>query len=343
MTLTFTRLRQESRSSATEWLHSKTIADSLHLRQPKAAIFNRVATYSLTNIKSTDMLVSKWSIDEAKDISVNTESIWKRHSKDSLQFISDVYRVENLPTSSAVVDFANAKVGGSCFRHNGFAQEEQMVAQSTDLAFLLRRRDWSDCDFLRPWEIISYEGVHFDAFWNREAAAKKEFLDTIDIKHISSEPLVVLAAAAPSMRKYWSYDWRTLKQLAYTTRLIVVAATHLRCPCLYTGLLGGGAYRGNRPLIITLHCLCHDSDSPKMFMHIPIFASHSQHTIAQLQDALVQNAECMLYVLKESGVTSMTQVIDYALAWNLPTSHEDRDLHRIDAKDLFAKMIRCGS
>ena len=61
----------------------------------------------------------QWSIDEAKGVSVNTESIWKRHWKDSLQSISDVYRVENMIMSSAVVHFANAKVGGSCFRDNG--------------------------------------------------------------------------------------------------------------------------------------------------------------------------------------------------------------------------------
>ena len=340
MSLHLTRLREESRSSAKEWLHSRTMADKLHLTPRKAAIFNKVASYALKNNKSTDLCASKWTMDEAMDVPVNTDSIWIRYMSNSLQFVCDVYRFQTLPPYSAVVDFANAKVGGNCFRHNGFAQEEQMVAQSTDLAFLLRRRDWSDCDFVRPREIISYEGVHFDAFWSREAAAKKDFLDTTDIQHISSVPLIVLAAAAPSMRGYWYYDKRTLQELADTTRLIMAAATHLRCPCLCTGLLGGRAFRGNRPLVITLHCLCHDSDSPKMFMHIPIFSSHSVDTTAQLEDALVQNAECMLYVLRESGVTSMTQVIDCALAWNLPTSHGDRDLQRLDANNLFAKMLR---
>ncbi len=46
--------------------------------------------------------------------------------------IRDIYDYRELVANSIVVDFANKNVGGGCFG-NGWVQEEQMVAQSTDL------------------------------------------------------------------------------------------------------------------------------------------------------------------------------------------------------------------
>eukprot|EP00971_Amphidinium_carterae_P140426 2782598-Amphidinium_carterae.2 len=86
--------------------------------------------------------------------------------------------------NSLIVDFANRHVGGGCF-HSGFVQEEQMVAQSTDLAAYLYNEGPVTLD---DRQVFSLQNVYMDAWWTREAAAKKERLLTSDIQDAISMP-----------------------------------------------------------------------------------------------------------------------------------------------------------
>ena len=58
--------------------------------------------------------------------------------------------------------------GGGCFG-SGFVQEEQMVAQSVDLAARLKESR----EVLGSNSAYTYEGVHMDTWWTRKSAAQK--------------------------------------------------------------------------------------------------------------------------------------------------------------------------
>jgi len=50
-----------------------------------------------------------------------------------------------------------------------------------------------------------------------------------------------------------SYEPPKLHMLAKKVTLIFAAAAELDSPMIFSGLLGGGAFRGNRPLVLLLH------------------------------------------------------------------------------------------
>ena len=95
-------------------------------------------------------------------------------------------------------------------------------------------------------EGISHEGVYFDAWWPREAAAKRASLCLTDIRPRTSNPVTILAVGAPKMRE--PYCRNTLQMLAAKVLPIYTSAERLRSPIIFTGLLGGGAFRNNRPI-----------------------------------------------------------------------------------------------
>ncbi len=73
----------------------------------------------------------------------------------------DIYDYRRLSANSIVVDFANKRVGGGCFG-NGWVQEEQMVAQSTDLQVLLREHR----ETIPNFGMAEYRNIHMDLWWD---------------------------------------------------------------------------------------------------------------------------------------------------------------------------------
>ena len=143
-----------------------------------------------------------------------------------------------------------------------------------------------------------------------------------------SKPLTILAVDAPVMRDDNFYEGKAVMMLAKKTWLVMEIAQQLRAPRIFSGLLGGGAFRGNRPLVLLLHLLLQEAvDDPICVMfHYPIFWSFSQWTIEQLQDAVLIQADNMMQMLRDASVHTFEEALEQIITWKLPTSHDDGDL-----------------
>merc|ERR1712228_216272 len=99
------------------------------------------------------------------------------------------------------------------------------------------------------------------------------------------------------------------------------------------GLLGGGAFRNNRPLVLLLHLLLQpaDSSAPLRFHH-PVFWSFSCHSNQTLQQRILTKADEMMEILRQKSVSNLRGALAEILSWKLPTSEWDNDL----TSDLFA-------
>ena len=199
-----------------------------------------------------------------------------------------------------------------------------MVAQSTDFAARLyysreRLDNWNDA--------VSYEGIYMDAWWNREACAQKDDLDASRIQSRRSQSLTIFAVDAPNMARQFSYAWSTLGMLSQKVALIFGAGATLRAPMIYSGLLGGGAFRNNRPLVLLLHLLLQpSSDALHVTFHHPVFWSFSDEPIDTLQDRILEYADIMLEAMHEEGIQTLGEALDKIMRFKLPLSENDADL-----------------
>ena len=249
----------------------------------------------------------------------------------------DVYRYDYDHTkwpNTLIVDFANKHVGGGCFGDKGFVQEEQMVAQSTDFAACLYYHrpmlDWYQC--------VEYQGVHMDAWWPRTAAAKRQELEFSDIRACHPKPLTILAVHAPQLSKR-RIAHPTLDQighLAVQIAFIYGVAQERQSSQVFTGLLGGGAFRNNRPLILLLHMLLQPFEGgPEVVFHHPIFQVHSHDMKDEdLESGVLTAADVMLEKLTDEmalkGQRSLFHALKAVVSWNLDSSHYDADLRTVD-------------
>ena len=119
------------------------------------------------------------------------------------------------------------------------------------------------------------------------------------IRACHSKPLTILAVDAPVMSDKDFYDEEAVMMLAKKTWLVMEVAQQLRVPRIFSGLLGGGAFRGNRPLVLLLHLLLQD-DPVCVLFHYPIFRNFSQWTIEKLQDEVLTQADNMMQTLRDA-------------------------------------------
>ena len=198
-----------------------------------------------------------------------------------------------------------------------------MVLQSTDFAARLHihRETLSDSD------CVTYDGIHMDAWWPRSEAAKKERLGPTAIVACRSPPLTILAVDAPVMRQVVTYSRQSLSYLVKKVLLIFGVAAHRRSPLILSGLLGGGAFRNNRPLVLLLHLLLQPENlASTLRFHHPVFDSFSGLSTDTLERRTVQQADEMVEQLRNAGVRTLGQAVDAILSWQLATSHRDADL-----------------
>ena len=196
-----------------------------------------------------------------------------------------------------------------------------MVAQSADFAARL----YAHRPTLRDSEVVSFAGVHFDAWWDRDVAACKGAMSPYASLARPSPPLVVLAANAPHIRTEW-YVRDDVQLLAAKILLLFYSARAFNCPELCSGLLGGGAFRGNRPLVLLLHMLVKATLPIPLRFHLTIFHSFSHCTPRVLQLRVRLIAEAMRQYLGHTDVCNLKQVISALSSWSLPSSHNDADL-----------------
>lgn len=284
--------------------------------------FDCAAEVSRKYEKTTDVVCKVWTVRSDESWLQTRLNLQPRSERSYLKCVADVYNYQDTPAGTLVVDFANSRVGGGCFG-GGFVQEEQMVTQSTDFAVRLK----SSRELIKENSACTYEGVHIDIWWTRENAAQKNALDISAVQECCSNPLTVIAVDAPVMRGIGPYDLQALQTLAKKTFLVFKVARRLSAPCIFSGLLGGGAFRGNRPLILLLHMLLQPSqDAIHVRFHNPIFWSFSSFSIPELERAMLIKADDMLEKLREKGVTTLLDAFGEILSWQLPTSQDDRDI-----------------
>ena len=199
-----------------------------------------------------------------------------------------------------------------------------MVAQSAEFTLCLRAgRDW-----IGENEACTYEKVHMDTWWPLGAAARKGWFHWTEVLERPSQPLNIIAVDAPCMRhesKYDRYNEQLLRTLAKKTVLIFEVAQHLLAPSVYSGLFGGGAFRGNRPLAMLLHLLLQRPDTELKFHH-PILSSFSPRTVEFLEKRLKGIVDGMLAELRARGVATLGDALQVIISWGLPTSHDDCDI-----------------
>lgn len=292
-------------------------------RSRRAELFDLVAELARRKTKQTDVKSQLWHIEGDMWLS-HPVDLRPLHERPQMECTPDVFHYKGLPAGTLVVDFANKFVGGGCFAR-GFVQEEQMVLQCTDLAIRLRRHR----ELLDQYSAVSYEGVHIDSWWPRLDASKREELFSLSaVKPCDAEPCTVFAVDAPSMRKEDTYDRESIEMLARKVFLIFQAARISRCPLILSGLLGGGAFRNNRPLVLLLHLLLQRPDEEmKLRFHHPVFYGFTRGgDSSRMEQDILKHADALVARLRQRGVTTLGQALEELLSANLPLSHNDLDL-----------------
>ena len=207
-------------------------------------------------------------------------------SMELIDFVNDVYRYNTVPERTMVVDFACPNIGGGCFS-GGFAQEEQMVLQSHDLASRIAIQR----EHIGVQQVLAISGVYMDLWWPSAVAASRLNITASQVIQLGSPQLVVLAANAPNFNnRPKKYTKVALDMLIRKVHLIFMVAREKRSPMVLSGLLGGGAYRGNRPLVICLHMLFHEQLFP-LKLHVPVFESYSSYPV-ELIDEFARRMTC---------------------------------------------------
>mmetsp|Transcript_117165 Transcript_117165/g.303993 ORF Transcript_117165/g.303993 Transcript_117165/m.303993 type:complete len:487 (+) Transcript_117165:55-1515(+) len=289
----------------------------------RVAIYDLVAALAKRSPvpKHADVVSKSWFVEGDRFLQQRV-NLQPRKLRRSFRCLADVYDYSTVPAGTLIVDFANKKVGGGCFG-GGFVQEEQMVAQSTDFAARLHRSR----EVLAKHQAASYEGVHMDAWWDFEACATKENLDNRCVQHKQSAPLTILAVDAPVMRNRETYGRSELYMLAKKVTLIFAAASTLEAPLIFSGLLGGGAFRNNRPLVLLLHLLLQPcGDERPLWFHHPVFWSFGGVEARELEHHILHFADVLLEDLQRQGVATLGEALELILASALPLSESDGDL-----------------
>jgi len=317
-------------------------AENFSYSQPHRDLYGYAADVALKEKRVRDIFSHRWKLgDRWLESPVNLQSMEERGDFFACQ--PDVYDYNTARQESLIVDFANKHVGGGCFG-GGFVQEEQMVTQSSDFAARLK----SHQDYMSNDEAITYEGVHMDLWWSREAAAKKHSLDLErDVQECPRGPFNVIAVNAPVMSHRVTYSLEDLQMLAMKTHLIFEVARELDSPEVFSGLLGGGAFRGNRPLILLLHLLLQpqaNSDNAIVLnFHNPIFWSFGGMPIAEMESSMVDAAAELLSKLRKAGVQTMQEALQEIVTWKLSTSEGDKDIVGRQQKESSDHSLSCFS
>ena len=291
-------------------------------------IFNAVAEIARIRAseKESAVLTHRWQLprDDGKhrllwQVRVN---LVPRSHRETFVATPDVYDHRFLERGVMVVNFAQRRVGGGCFSL-GFVQEEQLVAQSVDLTVrLLRHRPKIAKD-----EVVSFEGVHFDAWWDRGQCAQKAWLDRNAVQPVRPQSTTIVAVNAPPMRRGVVYTRTTLEMLATKILLMFQVAESLGLKVIYTGLIGGGTCGNNRGLVCASHLLLQPFGYfSRVVFHHPVFEAFNEELPEVLEMRVLQVADRLMELLKAQRVTTLGEALTFLLTLNLPSSYGDADL-----------------
>ena len=267
--------------------------------------------------------IERWVLEDANWQSIRA-NLGHPGQRTNLELCPDIYDYRFAEEGTLVVDFADRHVGGGCFTSEAFGVSEQLVAQSAEYAVCLTHGKYE----LGDDDAFTFQGVAIDQWWPREAAAREGWLRWQDVGDFCSKPLTIIAVNAPNMVSEWAYDEtnaQSLQSLAKRTLLVFKAADVLGVPSVYSGLLGGGAYCGNRPLALLLHLLL-KPDNTVLKLHHPILWTWSTYTVQCMEARLTCIVDGMLAELRNKRVVTLGDALNEILKWRLATSHCDRDI-----------------
>ena len=203
-----------------------------------------------------------------------------------------------------------------------------MVLQSHDLASRIAIQR----EHIGVQQVLAISGVYMDLWWPSAVAASRLNITASQVIQLGSPQLVVLAANAPNFNnRPKKYTKVALDMLIRKVHLIFMVAREKRSPMVLSGLLGGGAYRGNRPLVICLHMLFHEQLFP-LKLHVPVFESYSSYPVEIIFHVIIAKAIELLNKIRQSCVTrntsvlSLNELVELLYSFNLPTSHYDNDI-----------------
>merc|ERR1712117_388832 len=110
--------------------------------------------------------------------------------------------------------------------------------------------------------------------------------------------------------------------------LIFEVADRLDSPMILSGLLGGGAFRNNRPLVLLLHLLLQPPGSERQLLfHHPVFWSFCGSATEVLEEWIVKRADSYLEQCQQADYKTLDQVLRAVLSdANLRLSEDDGDL-----------------
>ncbi len=115
--------------------------------------------------------------------------------------------------------------------------------------------------------------------------------------------------------------------LAKKVLLIFAAADRLNSPVVLSGLLGGGAYRNNRPLVLLLHLLLQPvAHERRVEFHLPVFWDFCGLGAAELEQRIMDFADLMLADLRRRRVDTLAGALALLLDARLALSTNDGDL-----------------
>ena len=323
-------------STAQSWRYGKTMCPGNVYKQK---LFSYVASIASKrkDIKHGDIITEIWTVTGTawKNQKVNLLPLADKGKKEiaAMDCVAEVYDYRNAAANTSAVDFANANVGGGCFG-GGMVQEEQMICQSVDLQQRLRKSRPK----LYHSQAASFQNVHFDVWWDRDKAALKDYLKTADMENCHSPPVTVIAMDAPQMQSQWNYGVASMQMLVKKVLLIYEVARRQKSPMIYSGLLGGGAFRGNRPLILALHMILQrPDDHADVRFHYPVFDSASKTAKShEMEVAILVMAENIVEVLRRKGMKYLYEAIQELTSMSLPTSHNNKDVSQEEGNALQA-------
>ena len=130
------------------------------------------------------------------------------------------------------------------------------------------------------------------------------------------------------MRGKEKYDATSLDMLARKVLLCFEAARRLGSSAMFTGLLGGGAFRGSRPLVLLLHMLLEPylGNSTQIVFHYPIFSSFSKVRLDVLENWILEGADELMDYLRRLEVKTLRDALNALQVLGVKTSQEDADL-----------------
>lgn len=295
---------------------------------PKKALFDRLAHLAGDGGagKCTDVHTRHWAPQgeawEVSDACVAPvpELGGDGAALEGLVVCESAYCLAGRRPGTVVVDFSASRMGGARFRAR-WAQEERMILSSSDLATRLGMHR----PVVPATGLVTMEGAHFDVDLGWPRCPDAPLLEHMGPQ--ATGPFTVMAVTGPRMGGAAFHGRGAIMEMLGKVWLIRKVAMQLGAPVVLSGLLGGGAFRGNRCLALVAHRLVWKGrGGPPLVFHVPSPHSFSSIPAEEVRGRICWIAGRMVDGLREAGVCTLRQAAGVMEGWWLPTSHYDWDV-----------------